>query len=602
MPNNLAATAGWDDVPQWERDTPLLGGPGGQMNAQAQALFNRTELLNKLYFGVTNPANPAFAGGIKCDGSDDTAAIKAAIDAAPSGSTLAFPPGVTCMIQAGQIKIDKSLQIEFNNAKLKHNGTGSGPLIYIARDASTPAGDIQPFYTLSRIGLRNLRLAGQAEVDVSQYDTGAAQGLVPDLRTSLCDGLYLEDVDAVKLDNVAVRDMKGSGLVLGSKSSVRECVFDNLYILQCGSSAAQTPSIKIISPVPSANNGIHNHIYFEHLRVINSFWKSIEVTRGATVAAAFGSFIIEFNHAQIDNSMPVAGPMGPNCDMVDLSHCGWHITFNNSVILNPYGQGGGKWGNACVKVGSDAYADSKVERVEFINTRFQHANYGHGVRLARANMARFTQCSWASEATKSRSIVVANVNPGDNYGTASAVTLTPYVLLDASNEYSDTGPYLYDPAYAKQVMGWRNKPSASGYVTQVTSPGGFSSGEMTFTVNAGTSPNLAIALKDILPGLSDADAADTTWLVSAKAVLNDGSQQATGAAVAVFNDQNVVGDVFPTGLSKTNGAVLDMQMMRFNGYASGGVIAHAGNRMQVYIANASTQAATVKVRFLRWGN
>lgn len=45
MPNNLAATAGWDSVPQWERDTPLLGGAGGQMNAQAQALANRVESM-----------------------------------------------------------------------------------------------------------------------------------------------------------------------------------------------------------------------------------------------------------------------------------------------------------------------------------------------------------------------------------------------------------------------------------------------------------------------------------------------------------------------------------------------------------------------------
>jgi hypothetical protein len=43
---NLIATPGWDDVPQIETTTPLLGGPGGGLNGPAQALANRSELLS----------------------------------------------------------------------------------------------------------------------------------------------------------------------------------------------------------------------------------------------------------------------------------------------------------------------------------------------------------------------------------------------------------------------------------------------------------------------------------------------------------------------------------------------------------------------------
>jgi hypothetical protein len=43
---NLTAVAAWDDVPQLETTTPALGGPGGPMNLQAQALLNRTQRLN----------------------------------------------------------------------------------------------------------------------------------------------------------------------------------------------------------------------------------------------------------------------------------------------------------------------------------------------------------------------------------------------------------------------------------------------------------------------------------------------------------------------------------------------------------------------------
>lgn len=43
---NLTPTAGWDSIPQLETTTLAQGGPGGIMNAQAQALLNRTEQLN----------------------------------------------------------------------------------------------------------------------------------------------------------------------------------------------------------------------------------------------------------------------------------------------------------------------------------------------------------------------------------------------------------------------------------------------------------------------------------------------------------------------------------------------------------------------------
>lgn len=42
---NLTPTPGWDAVPQLETTTQAIAGPGGIMNAQAQALLDRTEKL-----------------------------------------------------------------------------------------------------------------------------------------------------------------------------------------------------------------------------------------------------------------------------------------------------------------------------------------------------------------------------------------------------------------------------------------------------------------------------------------------------------------------------------------------------------------------------
>ncbi len=43
--SNLTATAAWDNVYQLETSDPVIGGPGGMDNRQAQALINRTEFL-----------------------------------------------------------------------------------------------------------------------------------------------------------------------------------------------------------------------------------------------------------------------------------------------------------------------------------------------------------------------------------------------------------------------------------------------------------------------------------------------------------------------------------------------------------------------------
>jgi hypothetical protein len=80
---NLNPTPGWDAVPQLETTTQALGGPGGPMNSQAQALLNRTEWLK-------GNDDAVLAGAKSYADNGDTATLQAAnahADAAAGAAT-----------------------------------------------------------------------------------------------------------------------------------------------------------------------------------------------------------------------------------------------------------------------------------------------------------------------------------------------------------------------------------------------------------------------------------------------------------------------------------------------------------------------------------
>ncbi|WP_186113266.1 hypothetical protein [Burkholderia gladioli] len=146
---NLTPTPGWDSVPLLEAATKAMGGAGGAMNSQAQALLNRTEALN--------PANQIDNGGILgdisawvlgvslaftqrgtgavlrtifaklrdmpisvrdfgavCNGvADDTAAIQAALNFAGPGGRVIIPHDAKCFV-GGNLIVPPGVMIEGN--------------------------------------------------------------------------------------------------------------------------------------------------------------------------------------------------------------------------------------------------------------------------------------------------------------------------------------------------------------------------------------------------------------------------------------------------------------------------------------------------------
>jgi hypothetical protein len=83
---NLTPTPAWTDVFQLETTTPALGGAGGVMNAQAQALLNRVTALAR-----TTGTGAAIVGAVGDGVADDTAALQAALDAAGTRTAGSIP-------------------------------------------------------------------------------------------------------------------------------------------------------------------------------------------------------------------------------------------------------------------------------------------------------------------------------------------------------------------------------------------------------------------------------------------------------------------------------------------------------------------------------
>jgi hypothetical protein len=154
---NLTATAGWDAVPQIEPTTALLGGPGGPLNAPAQALANRTEWLRSQTLSVKDPR---FAGGAKGDGvTDDSAALNAAAAALQSGQSLYFP--------AGTYIVNTACVVFSNKQRIRVYGDGKATIVRPSEQGVAPSKQDYPstiqFDQCSYVSLQDMTIESKGE-------------------------------------------------------------------------------------------------------------------------------------------------------------------------------------------------------------------------------------------------------------------------------------------------------------------------------------------------------------------------------------------------------------------------------------------------------
>lgn len=529
---------------------------------------------------------------------DCTSEIQAAIAATPPKAKLIFPSGTYKVTASatGALPIENSIEIDFQDSVLLCDTvSANASVIRIAKTANTQAASLGPFGTFAFVNLYDVTIRPSVLVDNDTYDAAT------DPRTSAYHAVYITEVDSVKLTNITAMSVKGAALFIGSESAVRESVFTNIYAVNCGNQSTQVGAINFLSPVAAAANGIHNHLYFNEPRVINSYWRSIQIMRGASVAAAFGTFIVEFNSGQFDNAQETGVgtgiPAGPQCEMVLMEHCGYHMTFDKCLFFGPYSAATTKWGFPAIRIGTTNYSNSTVESTEITNCRFnQGLNWGVGVQIERANKVRFTQPSFAFQATnEGRTVVVGKFNPADNYGIATDNDIQPYIWFDNTMDMNSGVFY----AVASRKNGTFGALVGSDSNLRQFAPNGFYSGSGSSTVAANTTQTINIDLDDY----SLITAAGVSYIVTATFANTGAVNPGSVSAIVTCVDSNVVADVLQTGLAASNAGVLTATLGRYGGLAAGTTSAGNGNKVAFTITNNSlTLAAPVNWSVVRLGS
>lgn len=218
---NLVGTAGWDAIPQIETADQLVGGPGGKLNQQAQALLNYASALRQ--GRVITPIDP----GVGCVGdgvANDYAALQGLITSlkktslnvwtpAAADAALSGVPRVTVDLMGKTYKVSQKLDfadlyyVTFRNGRIIADATATwndDPVLYIAKPQSF---DLDKIYRIQFVRFDGVTID-------SNY---------------VANGVYLENAFGITFDSDSVicrwKD-NGYGLRSGPDSST--------YVIKCG--------------------------------------------------------------------------------------------------------------------------------------------------------------------------------------------------------------------------------------------------------------------------------------------------------------------------------------------------------------------------------
>lgn len=191
---NLTATPSWDDVIQLETTTIAEGGSGGVMNAQAQALLNRTTKLDQDKVSAADLASSAAGKGASSVGLD------------PGQGGTPTNIGIWVKQQIAVVENYPSLQSALNSgAKIVRLTEPSN----LSSGVTIPAG-----VTLEGNGKSNVAVTCAANITpftMSSVNDAALEGVLIIAHSTQTAPIILLDSATATMARCRVRDVQGSG-------------------------------------------------------------------------------------------------------------------------------------------------------------------------------------------------------------------------------------------------------------------------------------------------------------------------------------------------------------------------------------------------------
>lgn len=502
--------------------------------------------------------------GAKGDGvTDDTVAIQ---------NALLLSKDIECnnldtYVISDTLVIDRQITFNGRNSTFKSLIANGKPLFEIHTTSNTP-NDEKKFGQVCNIDFGNIIIDGNNKNVIG-------------VQLDYLIGSHFHDIYIVDCHNSAIQIGYENPPTNNTVDAIRESSFSRISTNRCGSSSLNKASLQWFTcPFEIVNSSLSTDIYFTDIRLIENNWKAlvIETHRRTTpsVGNNYGVITTVFEKLQIDTNTSTI----QNCNVVELSHCGYGISFKDSFFVGLPSQATGTWGYSMFKLGSSLAYANQVNSISFTNNRFQNNANGHLIQSVRCDSIRFSGNDLGTIETR-RGVVFAVVNPTDLLSVFSN-NLTATTFISDNNDWGLTDVFFSNKNLVDTVGEYRN---TAGIFTN------FQTNKVFITTTSFTGSYI-IDLKPYIDAL-DID----LQFVRLTVYAFGGGVRSYGSADMLLLDANSSAGVKSYNIVNKNSAIIDLYVDSPYGFGD----FHGGEGYKFRVGNniaATSTTAKILIEFL----
>jgi len=419
-----------------------------------------------------------------------------------------------------------------------------------------------------------------------QVDFG---NMIIDGNSNNCIGVQLDYIIGSIFHDIHIKDCNNSALQIGYENpptdntvdALRECEFNTISTNRCGNPSLDKATLQWFTcPAEIVNSSMSTDIYFSGLRLIENNWKALVISthRRTTpsIGAQYGVITTVFEKLQVDTSL---GHIA-NCNVVELSHCGYGIVFKDGFFVGMPTQAAGTWGYSMFKLGNDLTYANLVNGIEFTNNRFQNSGNGNVIQVLRAEGLTLTSNSFGTAESK-RGVVIAKVSPPDTLDVYSD-NLQTCSVFSSNNTWALTDLFFSNKSLINTYGEYKN--IAGIYTGMKTNKVKIDTGVFTTSFTIDLNPYIDALNVDLK-------------FIKLSAYATGGGKKSYGNADMVLVDANSAAGVTSYNIVNTDNTILDLNIDSEYGFGD----FHEGLGYTFRIVNnvsATDTSATVLVEFL----